>query len=349
MSFKVYFLFLLPCIDYSISLRLPNLSKNINTLPRNIFHNTDYLPTPSRLEPGPIIIPLAIIVMFPPYCIAQDGAFELDAKYYIQNLLGNKVTVVDPRRQAIYPSPRYLNATFANKIIQIVQNEVHEISNTSNSDLLNFIDNSLPTVLSNFSKFVPIVKKDFTDQYYFDIYLYMSYLYAKNTISESKDRVQLRTKIGQKLLYNLPIDRFKVVNLDVLKSSISLLPKLHEDIRDILDIYSSSGLISSYILDDENLLDEEYIKTSFNEDLGISLQITLIRPATMLGVLEMAGSNTFFHPEIFANTISARIHQLGFAVRYEDYFFDNYYREDAGRPQAQDILIEIEIKKTLFK
>jgi hypothetical protein len=79
--------------------------------------------------------------------------------------------------------------------------------------------------------------------------------------------------------------------------------------------------------------------------MPLSVQIVLEAPATLLGTVEMAASNTRFRPDILASPICAYLSSLGFRVLQEDYLLDNYYREENADVQAQSLLLELLISR----
>mmetsp|Transcript_22853 Transcript_22853/g.50820 ORF Transcript_22853/g.50820 Transcript_22853/m.50820 type:complete len:125 (+) Transcript_22853:24-398(+) len=108
----------------------------------------------------------------------------------------------------------------------------------------------------------------------------------------------------------------------------------------ILGVFKTTGIIADYQFDADDMSDFDYAEASFQESLPVAFQVTLKEPATILGFLEGAQANTFFHPEVVANTITALARSLGFRIRFEDYLMDNYYRDSNFEVQAQDILLE---------
>jgi hypothetical protein len=52
-----------------------------------------------------------------------------------------------------------------------------------------------------------------------------------------------------------------------------------------------------------------------------------------------------FHPEIYGSVIKYLGEMNGVVFTFEDYLLDEYYRERAREVTAQDILLEIVIKK----
>jgi len=284
-------------------------------------------------------------------CNAQvKGAFELDMEYYLRNVINgnnNNIKSFNEKnvRKSIVPSPRIMNILITTKIINKIKNIICNISKISIDSLDKFIENELPIKLKKFKEYVPIVNENYSDQYYFDIYLYLMYKSIENIIAKSEDRVILRNKVGDEILDLLIKD--KVINInnnnnnDKNNRNVEILAK---NIKIILQSFQSIGLIKNFNFDDEDLSDLNYADQSFNSGLPISFQFTLIEPATILGFIEQNKSDTFFHSEIIATTISSYCKSLGFDTKFEDYLVDEYYRTENFDLQAQDILIEMLIK-----
>jgi hypothetical protein len=75
--------------------------------------------------------------------------------------------------------------------------------------------------------------------------------------------------------------------------------------------------------------------------MQLSVQVTFNEPVTLLGTIQMAESNTRFHPDLVSATISQYVASCGFRVMQEDYLMDNFYREENDDVQAQSILLEL--------
>jgi hypothetical protein len=54
---------------------------------------------------------------------------------------------------------------------------------------------------------------------------------------------------------------------------------------------------------------------TFKQKLPVSFQFNLIAPVTILGFLEQAAANTFFHPELIATTVASWARLLGFKAQ----------------------------------
>jgi len=153
--------------------------------------------------------------------------------------------------------------------------------------------------------------------------------------------VKLRQKVGDEILQLFIKD--KLINMTMTNNQRNV-ENLAYNVKLILQSYVKIGLISSFIFDDDDLADQAYADSSFQEGLPVSFQFTLKEPATLLGFIEQNKNDTFYHPEIIASTIASYCRQKGFNTRFEDYLVDNYYRTENFDIEAQDILIEMLIK-----
>jgi hypothetical protein len=211
----------------------------------------------------------ALILQAPRVASSKQGAFEMDAEYYLKNLVqfGTNSESNGERSRAIFPSPRNLDINFTTKIIRIVSKSISIISGISTESIDQSVVSKLPTYLPYFRKFAPVVVEDLSDQYYFDIVVYLYFLTAENYLKSSLERVKLRELISDSILAlfveSLP-KTFEGVHGDPI-SAARLLPKVSEGIKYLLDKFKSYGLIESYIYDDENLQDIIYSSESFKE------------------------------------------------------------------------------------
>lgn len=76
-----------------------------------------------------------------------------------------------------------------------------------------------------------------------------------------------------------------------------------------------------------NSIEQMYIASSFNilitaissydktQGLPVNFQLTVVAPVNLLGFLETAAADTFFHPEIIATTIASYARSLGFKAQ----------------------------------
>lgn len=276
--------------------------------------------------------------------VNQKGAFEMDMDFYVRNILnGNNAQIENEKKvtKSFYPSPRKMDITITTKMINIIKTIASKMSSLSIETLNEYIDIELPKKLVQLKANIPITNENFSDQYYFDIYLYLIYKSIENVISKSEDRVLLRQKVGDEILQLLINDKFINIKNSQRKKDVV---ELASNVKLLLQSFVKIGLISSFIFDDDDLADQYYADSSFREGLPVSFQFTLREPATLLGFIEQNKNDTFYHPEIIASTIASYCRLQGFNTRFEDYLVDNYYRTENFDIEAQDILIEMLIK-----
>ena len=209
------------------------------------------------------------LIAYPRLSNAQKGAFELDAEYYVRNLLGNQKLDKD---QVIFPSPRSVDDKISSNLVNIVKNEISTFTKISSEKLSMEVAEMLPIYLNYFRKFVPISNLSLTDQYYLDIVLYILFLIVQKEIIDPINRYKFSQSLGENsmnYIVNSGYITMKLINNDNNnnKSELALYNKsqqLAKDIKSILDFYQEYGLISSYSFDDENLLDMEYLLSSLD-------------------------------------------------------------------------------------
>eukprot|EP01031_Cornospumella_fuschlensis_P027538 gene27538-33262_t len=260
----------------------------------------------------------------------------MDAEIYIRNLLGLRQSSESVFKSlGSFGSPRALDKPFVSTIIELVYAELSKIANVPISTLKKAVEDKTPYYTKYFMTFAPITQQDVSDQYYFDMLLYLIYLESTTYLKSSEARVAFRERIGSAILQWL-VSSSLIIPASSKKSSVGLAL----GIRQLLSTYKNKGLIADFIFDDEDLIDEEAVRQSLSSQMSQSFQITLVRPATILGVLQQAQANSLYHPEITATVIQAMARSAGFELKFDDYLMDNYYREDNFDVQAQDILLE---------
>jgi hypothetical protein len=304
--------------------------------------------------PSAIAAALAPLILAKKVVNAREGAFEMDTRFYIRALVGggNVTASATEKRKAMFKSPRKLDAQFASAVGDVVCREISRISGVPMATIVTNVTNTVPTLIPSFQSYVPIREMNFSDQYWFDIYLYAAYLLAAAVIPLSADRVTLRKNVGNGILALLR-DTKRVSLASPLAApgtnevvvAAGRMETLATGVESILKAFAELKLIDSYLFDAEDVGDQRYAEGSFTEGLPVSFQITMRAPATILGFLEVTASNSFFHPEILATTIASYARSLGFKAHFEDYLMDEYYLYDqsVNEVTAQDIIIELEV------
>lgn len=258
----------------------------------------------------------------------------MDVEYYLRNLLGT--TASPDARRAIYKSPRRIDPEIAADLLDIVTKEVSVGANVPVAVVQANATAMLPLFLPFFRQYAPLREENLSDQYYFDVCVYMRYLIAEARIPESMDRLRLRDRVGDAVLALL--QRKRGLRLP---GRTRDLPATADAMRDTLQCLQRAGVIESFAFDDEDMRDREYAASLFVDGLPLSVQVTVDQPATLLGTVQMAASNTRLHPDIVGAAVLRCVSACGFSSQFEDYLMDNFYREENEDVQAQSILLEL--------
>ena len=70
-----------------------------------------------------------------------------------------------------------------------------------------------------------------------------------------------------------------------------------------------------YILSFSDILTTAAISPFLLQGLPVNFQLTVVAPVNLLGFLETAAADTFFHPEIIATTIASYARSLGYKAQ----------------------------------
>lgn len=260
----------------------------------------------------------------------SPGAFEMDAEFYLRNLLSTQKETKALQRGPIFPSPRTINARVADEVLGIMKKAAG--GNISESQVMQ----GLSAKIGAFREFAPIKVEDTSDQYYFDLEMYVLYRIIAKLLPESAQRVAFRARVGDGVLDSI-----------IARHRLPLSGKqaeLAQGIDLILKDFQSSGMVLSYQFDSEDFGDEVYAKESLLQNLPISATIQLVSPVNVLSFIEGVKDNTFFHPEFIGVTLTSYIQRFSdgkYAARCEDYLLDNYYRDSNFDVQAQDVVLEL--------
>jgi hypothetical protein len=201
----------------------------------------------------------AISLFKPRLSQAAQGAFEQDFQLYFQNLANGNSGKLKAKRTPL-PSPRKLDSAFCTAVLNSIDDRICLLGNCKANEIHYFVKENTPPYLSYFETFVPITYPDFRDQYYFDISIFLHYLFAKSVIPESKERVKFRELVANDIL------RLMNVEFPLSRQSFpSSLAYVGSGIRQILDKSVTLGLIGSYVIDDEDLYDLDYLKNTFEK------------------------------------------------------------------------------------
>lgn len=271
--------------------------------------------------------------------VSARGAFEMDAEFYLRNLVGGIGGGGTEARRPIYRSPRVMDGAAAARVLGIAQEEIAALAHVSVATLRANVSAQLPLYLPFFRQFAPIVSESLSDQYFFDLSAYLSYLQAQTLIPDSETRLLLRNRVGDRVLDWL-VEGGSVPRPSLGRRDAAVAA---EGLKAILRAFEKTGLVGSFAFDAEDMLDAAYTEDLFGADMPLSLQITLNEPATLLGAVQMAASDTRFRPDILGAALLRYLVGQGFAVSVEDYLMDNFYRESNDDVQAQSVLLEMQL------
>lgn len=147
----------------------------------------------------------AALAVLPTVANARQGAFEMDVEYYLKTVAsraqGKPDATIDAKTaKPAFASARVINKDLADGVAAIVVEEISRLCKTPVTEINAKIGAQLALYLPYFKEFVPIKTENNSDQYYFDITLYASYLVAAQFIPKSTDRVILRKAVGDGVL-----------------------------------------------------------------------------------------------------------------------------------------------------
>lgn len=147
----------------------------------------------------------AALSALPTVAAARQGAFEMDVEYYLKTVAsraqGKPDAVINAKTaKPAFASARVLNRELANNVVTVVREEISRITGISAAEVETKVNAQKLLYIPYFKEFVPVRVEDVSDQYYFDITLYVSYLVAAQLIQKSTDRVILRKAVGNRVL-----------------------------------------------------------------------------------------------------------------------------------------------------
>jgi hypothetical protein len=159
---------------------------------------------------------------------ARQGAFEMDLEYYLKTVASRAqgkpdATINAKTAKPAFASARVINKDLASDVVTVVYQQIGRLANLSSSSIKTKVDAQMVLFMPYFKEFVPIRKEDYSDQYYFDITLYVSYLVAAILIPKSTDRVILRKAVGEDILGLLISKKLVGSSLDVKSKLIGII------------------------------------------------------------------------------------------------------------------------------
>ena len=212
---RIYFLILLEVVHFFASgIPIPTtaiISRNLQQLYYHKLSKYDASGNGSFYEPRsllakqqqtylhyPVKAAAIVLLNFPVIAVAREkGAFEMDAEFYIKDLLdavglkGSKTSGTQNgfQKKPIYKSPRTLDRKFVSNIVNIIASSIAQVSkSTQAADIVAAVITETDSAVQSFKTFVPITAMDITDQYYFDMLLYLYYIEAGKLLPTSEER-----------------------------------------------------------------------------------------------------------------------------------------------------------------
>jgi len=256
----------------------------------------------------------------------------MDAEFYLRNLFQTQKKQKSETRGAIFKSPRRINKVLADDIIKVMKDASGlDISEAE-------VAQEVAKNIGMFKEFAPIISEDNGDQYYFDLSTYALYLIIARRLSESRQRVAFRSRVGSGVLDAV------IQRTPLLLPLSAKQPDIARGIDLILKCFQTNGLIAAFTFDEDDFADEVFARESFKQGLPVSTSIQLVEPANILSFIQGVKADTFFHPEWIGTTLEQYIERCGrgaLTAKFEDYLLDNVYRESNFIVQAQDVLIEL--------
>lgn len=203
--------------------------------------------------------------MLPLPAAAMRGAFELDAEMYLRNLVGIASPLTGEARRPIYASPRRLDPQLSGELLRMVQGEIGAAAGCSVVEVERNVSAALPLYLPFFRQYAPLREETLADQYFFDICVYLSYLFAETRVPASEARVALRNRVGEAVLSWLRRRRLVALPRPSAPSLTDAAAAAATGVGAILSAYLKLGLVGSFSFDDEDLRDETYLRSIFDE------------------------------------------------------------------------------------
>jgi hypothetical protein len=242
----------------------------------------------------------AALSVFPIAANARQGAFEMDLEYYLKTVANRAQGKPDSNLEnsktskPAFASARVINKELANGVIKIIHEEISRQTGLPISTITSKVAAQMLLFLPYFKEYVPIKTQDFSDQYYFDIALYVSYLVAADLIPKSTNRVILRKAVGDNVLALLidkklipSIGSLDVTTKPLLSPSVGAgkMALFAKGVKEILSAFSTSEFVSSFTVDEDDIGDKIFAESSFNEVReGLELGLRLLLKVTITGL-----------------------------------------------------------------
>jgi len=219
--------------------------------------------------------------MATPAARAVKGAFELDAEYYIKNLLK-----LDGEKGAPFPDKigagRDIDPIFSRAVVAIVEECIASTAHCSIEEIRRRTQEQLNILyLPYFANFVSLKNgQTFSDSNFLGIYLFTLYKVAETLIPQSPNRVKLQAAIGSAILNQ--IEEVIKIPPSIPGSKKEIQAEWGRSVADslteVLTYFQSVGSIKSFKFDTEDLLDSIFSVSTWEAGSPLPVQITLIDP-----------------------------------------------------------------------
>lgn len=354
-------------------------------LSRQIFLRT----ATASLPPATTLI-LSSWMIDPLPADAARGAAELDLEYYARDLFGGnrKEGSIQASPLPELPPPRTLQEPLLSLLLPPTSDHDASLSWTTAAHcipvttLLSILpqttkrdDSVLYTNLwqrvssyrdkaqASFSKRAPWQKASVADQYYFDLTAYAFWRAAADLLPDYADRDRFVRQMGRNL-YRAMQETGLIRNDPRLESSGTLVETIPR-VKEILDVFQSSGFCKEYRLGDavdslmaaKNRKDEstrqQPIFDSLDDDAlmngaTVDCLVSLFETATLGASLQITGEQSRFTPDFVGPTLAALWEDslVGVKTSWETFFVDNEYRPNPKDYFPNEQLLQFSISKS---
>jgi hypothetical protein len=118
-----------------------------------------------------------------------------------------------------------------------------------------------------------------------------------------------------------------------------------DGVKDVLDLFASSGFCKGYRLGEQQQQREEEGVPLFDEldddaarvvGTSVDCLIGVLEPATLGASLQITGEQSSFAPDVTGPTLAAAWERAGFSVTWESFFVDPTYRPNPKGKRVVD-------------
>lgn len=323
---------------------------------------------------------------------AARGAAELDLEYYARDLFGGNRkegsiqasqlpelppprTLQEPFLSLLLPTtttdidtPSSLTATATNGIpvttlISILKQTTKRDESVLSADLWQRVSSYRDKAQASFYKRAPWKTASCADQYYFDLTAYAFWRAAADLCPDYVDRDRFVRQMGRNL-YRAMQETSLIRKQQPSESSATLVETIPR-VKEILDVFQSSGFCKEYRLGDAansfvsaksrkdestqpqpifDSLDDEALMNGATVDCLVSVFET----ATLGASLQITGEQSRFTPDFVGPTLAALWEDSLVSVEtsWETFFVDNEYRPNPKDYFPNEQLLQFSISKS---